>query len=282
MAVVFEELAESPRLSINRNNIVGTRRFLINWSDIQNFTSELYGGWVTVAGTSTLVKGATFPGYNWLWVSNVDIEPFGDRITGGITQTLLSLDGPNQYAKALVVAKYEPIPDSDSNGGKDNKPGDSGSQPTIPEGTTLDLSTEDGVDLVTVPGRHLKWVNAPVENLPDDQPFTIEVGTEQWTFAWQRVPSPPWTSISIKKGAVNNATFFGQDAGKVLFLGSRAKRRFQPNGNTLWDLEYRFKVRSVPWNYSYRKSTSQFEEVKREDGTKPFGSADFMSLFALG
>ena len=282
MPVAYEELEGSPRLSQNRTTQTGVRKFLVNWSDHVQFSLDLWGGWTVVGSSKILLPTARYPGLPHLWVSDVQVEPFGDKITAN-SQSLLSSDGPNSYEKALVTVKYEPIPGgSNDAGGKDSKPGDSGgTAPTAPEGTSLEFSCEDAVELITIPGRNLKW-QADNKALGDDRPVTVEYGTENWTFSWSRVPSPPWTSIRIKRGAVNNATFCGEPEGHVLFIGTRAKRMYAPNASPLWSIDFRFKTRSEKWNKSFRQSTSSWETVVRDDGSALYAGADFLSLFALG
>ncbi len=286
MAIVFEELDQSPQIRFRDGRFLATRRFKIDWADRFAFLLELYGGYRVVGGTFVFTPPATFPGVPQALVTQVEIEPFPpDRPDGSGVVSLGS--ATNAYDAALVTAIYE-IP---FDLGNDARP----DLPEVPNGTYLTYRADLGAEMTTTPGRTWRWNIGGLPALEGDRFPGRIVPTEDFTLTWYRVPRPPWSAMSDLRGKVNDATFVSHAPGTVLFMGARTRRDFQVLDSGLWRLEYQFKVREVKstanaqtlygWNRFYREQADGGEhwlEIVDESGNLPYPSGDLNQLFQFG
>src|SRR5436309_2214704 len=105
MSVGFDELENSPRITLQDGRLAARRTFLIAWDDWPDFVAELYGSHVVIGGVPTYTPPAAFPGNVALLVHDLQVEPFPpDRPLVGTLATLA--DGPTRYPLARVTADY--------------------------------------------------------------------------------------------------------------------------------------------------------------------------------
>jgi len=285
MAIVFEELAGSPVVTITPTGTVAVRTFRVAWADWQDFAHLLVGRYRTVHCAFVFVRPMEFPGMPNLVVSDLKVEPFDPENPDGSAITTITR-GTNTYpdAGAKITATYRTLFDAD------NQPREN--LPSVPDGTHLTYSAQLGAEYQTVPGRVWNWVGALGNpQLPPDVNPGVLVPTGTYRLKWHRVALPPWDTIRAMRGKVNNATFGGSPAGTVLFVGARITRQFQfSDEGGFWQIEYSFSEKTVElnsavkvgWNYQYKEkavSGEHWVEVNDDDGRAPYQEADLSSLF---
>jgi len=80
---------------------------------------------------------------------------------------------------------------------------------------------------------------------------------------------------------VNNATFQGINAGKVLFKGARSERTFTSDGKLQYNLTLMFEANPRGWNYTYRSGASPgWVAYTDRAGNDLYQAIDFTPLLA--
>lgn len=83
------------------------------------------------------------------------------------------------------------------------------------------------------------------------------------------VDSFPWDDVRPLYGSVNNAEFYGAAIGQVLFEGVSVREDRDESGDSIWWSDYRFKYRSVVWNYFWfadKSGGAGWSELKDQGG----------------
>lgn len=313
--VEFEELEGSPRIRCNEDGLSGMRRFkLVKFTDWPTFMADLVGQysmtdaggnpinfWQTGAIVTYSPAQASFPGYDNCLVSDVEVLPFQpespDNRPGGDIDSVTFSSQTNTYDEnnrgALVIAQYN----SFYNVLSTDKPGMGVSPSTGPlPGTYLIYEQDVSGEILTVPGRTFYWQGSdPQEQLSADLNPGIVIPSKTLSLIWARCIAPPWSTMDLMVGKVNQDLFLGASPGTMMFVGCQARRTpwFQPSG-TLWKLIYRFVQQSkflsdntkVGWNYLFKKTRLAGEHwvtIAATDGNDlPHGPADFYQLFQYG
>jgi hypothetical protein len=283
--VSFEEISDSPQLTISAKatQISAVRKFLIDWADYPTFITQLLGGWsITGTGAAQSYPPSVFPGWPQLLADNVNMVPFDDAVQ---SQTISNASNAhNAYTKALVTVNYKPFVLNGAGGNNNRMPG----EPDVPDGTFLDLESEAASEMLTLPGHTVFWYTSgayasnPVDS---NQNAGIEIGCEEFRLTWSRVPNPPWSIIQAAVGLLNNASFLGYGTRQVIFQGCSRKRSFQIQDKNLWTLTYKFKCRSIRWDYFYRSFPAAkvgFDKIVDASGADILGSTTFNNLFKFG
>lgn len=284
MAVPFTEWEGYPKIRYANGQLSFERKLMCPWNRSIEFFTELVGGFASIAGTFTYQPPAQFPGVPYAVVQEVSIEPWSERIMTPATGLNQST---NAYEYAVFNVRYG-MQDIQGSGGRSDLP-------AVPDGTTISYRQSYGAEYMTVPGNTFKWASddAPVS---DDINAGLLLPTIDFTLSWRNVPRPPWAKIDELAGKVNDASFLGYDAGKVLFLGMTEEAEFQIDRSPRWTLDYAFKVRSVNstvnptatygWNHFYRQEPvsggEHWQAIKNKSGDPVYASANLLSLFSFG
>lgn len=282
--IEYCELDNSPRLRYTRKGVNAVRVFHVpNWEEVQRFARLLIGSYQRVGASVTIVPPLAFPGFSQMLVSDLAIDPLMPDSPRG--DDLADLENEtNAYDQgAIVTASYTTEYDGEQSGDVDIE---------IPEGTTLVVTQDNGMETYSTPGRVWRWGTVAGNPVVDPDTFAgIQIPTGEWSLVWGRVPLPPWDVMRATRGKLNNVEFMGSPAGTVLFAGQSARRMFQFVEETeLWELTYRFREQiktrndatEVGWNYFYREQASGGEHwhtIQDVTGNPPFKSADFSELF---
>lgn len=281
--VEYCELDGSPRVLMNQGGMSATRMFLVyDWDQVYVFAKELIGSFSTVGVVTTITLPIPFPGAPQLLVNDLSIDPHMLDSPDGDGTPDLETKTNTYRGGAIVTANYTTR--SDIQGGSDG--------PEIPDGTTIVVAGDQGVEVYSTPGRVWRWGTVAGSPMVDPDTFPgIVIPTGEWLVTWSRVPLPPWDTIRAAKGKVNSATFLRAPAGCIMFAGYSVRRMFQlVDAGELWELTYRFREQikerndgtQVGWNYFYREQASggeHWHEIENLSGDPPYAETDFDTLF---
>ncbi len=272
MPVTFEELEGSPTFNFDDGKFTGTREFKVDWENWPTFIGELYGVYSLTGGTVTSTSPATFPGVPQAICTDARGGPQRGLAPTKSGEITLTNGNAVTYPHAFITATYKIPFQSDGQSRAD--------LPSVPSGTYLDYTSDHGAEYLTLPGRDWEW-DGTNDKLPADIAPGIIMPTEEFTLTWSRVTSPPWNAIRDTKGKINGSTFLNHAAGKVLFMGARARKSFQLSEQTFWTLHYAFRVRAQEWNRFYHKDNG-WTKVDDGSGNPPYASGTFSNLFQFG
>lgn len=263
MPVFYEELDGSPAITMDRRGGSARRMVKIAWDDIDPFFSELFPSPFSGYGD------ASFPGYPWLVVDTVQVEPFSPDPRG------LNEDLNYFPSGAKVTVNYKP-PERDAGlqGANHTGPGGAGGSTGGQQGQDQSFVTHKvsvGGEFITWPAQNLCWRQS-VDGLPGwrglakhkasgDTTAGIIVPAIEHTITWAQVYWPPWGAIRQCLGKINAYDFAGAPIGTLLFLGVEASHELTNAGLKAWSLEYKFTeknnnpldpLKSMGWNYFLR------------------------------
>jgi hypothetical protein len=284
MAVSFEELAGSPRITASSQGVTATRVFRVGWADWPSLAQALIGSYKVISGNLQFIPPLAFPGLSNVVLAELNVEPFDPNTPDGTTGAAVATT-TNSYSAggARITATYRTLFDNVT-GSRPNLPG-------VPQGTYLTYSAELGAEYQTIPGRVWNWVTDGNPKVPDDTNPGLLIPTGTCQLTWQRVPLPPWDLIRSVRGKVNDSDFLGSPPGTVMFLGARVSREFQfMDDSGMWRLEYMFSENvktlstgdQVGWNYFYNQTAiggEHWVQIEDESGNAPYESDDFFQLF---
>lgn len=263
MAVLFEELAGSPRQSVSLENWSGTREFVIQWSDIDEFIVELLGQTRRIQGNVQQITPAGFPGRPLAVCSSINIEPFVPNPSGAE----VTLSGvANTYTYAKITATYTLKPRAFN----------------APDGTYMTWDQSHDVEVMMTPGRNWKFDGIDEEdgpNLGEDQPYPILIAVTNHSLRWERVASPPWSAIQACRGTVNSGAFMGAIPGSLLFKGARTTTTFDVIGQVRYNLEYTFIEKTVQSTVGISISDASGSPITFNTGSSSYiTSGDYISV----
>ncbi len=298
--VVWEELEGSPEWQQTLQGQRAQRIFRVpSLEDGYKLAADLWGGILLVGAVKQRATVAQFPALpeglaeSGLLVTEVSVQPMNGDAPKLPAEGMESLedrhvdypDPPGAGAKVTVT--YESVT---SGGG--------GPQQQQDDGTVISLRTTTGAEYLTVPGRTWHWQNNTGPRLDDDIAPGILIPTEQLTFTWSRVVTPPFDTIESLRGKVNNAAWTPPVGGRshvsetVLFLGATITTDTQPDGTEISTVQYDFSAKTVHgtasgtifgWNHFYRNDlpsgTEHWVNVTDEDNNPPYQLGDFTTLF---
>lgn len=289
MPVPFEELIESPVVTIDDGQFKAVRRFKVDWDQTVEFCKELCGYWEIVGSALVSTPPAPFPGMPQAVCRKAEFTPFPpDKIVTPASSDLTT--STNQPEFALVTATYQ-IPDN-NNHRQRNK----ALKNLVPQGTFLTHLVDVGTTRIGLPGRRFRYydLGGTARPAPAEASIGIDVPTDQFTLSWERVPYllAPWEAISAARGKVNNAEFNRYPADAVLFAGCQLKYEFQYSGDVLCRLNYKFIAKTVTkrdgttasgWTHLWSPEAGDFVEVFTEGlpERKLYLPSDFRQLFTF-
>jgi len=108
-----------------------------------------------------------------------------------------------------------------------------------------------GSEMFTVKGPQWTWLSDGKKiDMDLVQPVKILQVAELTLHGRRR--SINWSTFDAYLNSVNSDTFFGAPPGTVRFDSPAAQKVVLPEGGYAWDVELKFKRRSIPWNQVWR------------------------------
>ena len=262
--ITAEELAGSGNITVSGGKYTGKRIFKIAWEDQKDFTEALQGSVSTdVDGNQVTILPQTFPNYEFLYCTNIDI-----RGQGAITK-----DGDNYpiYTFAKVTATYEQTNADPFNPIFRQNPS---------ENVKETLETTYGAEVLTFDSKKAKWYETEKKASNDVSVFKT-FSTLNHTYTRELAPSIPRSTLKSLAGRVNDAPFEGADTGTLLFLGATTRGGISAEGKKVYTITYKFKEHTeATWNEFYDIDTKAWDYlIVNSVVFRPHPLADFTDIF---
>jgi hypothetical protein len=243
MAMTYEELENSPSISMDRDGGSARRVVKVAWDDIGRAILEIFPG-----AAFGYPYTASLPGFPWLRAQKMQIDPWDGSHPTGTGQVM------NTYPNgAKITVEYAPNkwPDQEFDDGPD--------QGELKDITFLEQRITFGGEYLTWPNNGVRWADAApgagvsgsagqyAPGQEGDKNFQvfedINVGvvvpTIEHSMTWNFVRRPPWAGIRACLGKVNSAQHMNCVPETLLFNGCTAERTYSTAGSPTWKLEYR-------------------------------------------
>ncbi len=276
MSVAFKELGGSPVEQYSLEGFRARREFLIAWEDRDAFAIEVLGEATPYGGG----PAAVYPGKGSVFAVKLRYQPFDPqgpdlKAIDDLTAELNSYSG--SLAKAIV--EYRTITPQDRYDGPPNE-----------IGTHLTYRMEFDAEVLSLTPAGWTWQDQPTVALPGDQPLAKRVPVTEHRLTWHQVINPPWQTIHLLQGTVNEAEFLSCPPETLLFEGAEANKLFragfeQGPSEFAWQIAYVFRERSIKrggavygWNHHYRGSPAGWARPTG-GGQLLYDLADFNPLF---
>lgn len=223
-----EELGGSPKLKFSLKETSATRVFKEDWDQVFTFVASFFPNG----------KPVTYPGYTYLPVDTVDVEPFMDDDEIFDTTPASHKNG----AKVTVSYKTLEYKTEKEQSGKEDK-----SQPGNQKAKEyVEVSTSVSGEFITYPCASMQWhmydeeLGLNTEDVGEEMIAHRLVAIVEFTIKMHQVRQPPWEEIMACVGRVNQEKYYGNPVGTMLFLGVTASQKVGFLGNKPWELEYKF------------------------------------------
>jgi hypothetical protein len=267
----FEELSDSPQITLDRDSGgTAVRRWKGPWANASGFGASL----LPLPSDQTNPNlGSIMPGYWWLLVNNVKIEPFIDNPFPGQGEE------PAQYEYALVTASYRARQAQQNapvgQGGDGNGPGgDKGSTDGVPA-EWIEHSLSIGAEFMTLADSSVIFDGDKVPAPNVHAGLLLPIIEHQ--IKVKKVLTPPWWQIRNNIGLL---TDMGQaDEGAVLFIGAEAEWQQAANGMECWNLSYKFSEKPQSWNMFWHPKGGGFKLLNIVGDGPIYKTGSFLVLF---
>ncbi|MDO4587377.1 MAG: hypothetical protein Q4C95_08775 [Planctomycetia bacterium] len=298
MGIIIQELGGSPKEKYTQDSFTAERTFLLPWDQRENFARFFFGNRMYTCNSELGIQSIdilqnnnilllpiqnplTYPDKNSVYVSRINFEPLdADSLDiSEIIEPSSELASYKSFAKATVYynSQTTSIDRNDS--------------PNIEAGTSLTYKMLATVEMVPVVNRDLYWEDNASLPVSEDLMVTKRVPMTEHQLIWKNVVFPPWETISLLQGTVNNATFMGYSAETILFEGAEAYKIYNStlqNGaaNYTWQIRYIFREKCIRhnnvtygWNHFYRISSPSGWFRLSEGVNKLYKTANHELLF---
>lgn len=242
--ISYEEIAP-PTFAVGRDSITATRTLKIAWADIDNFLMEHFPPAVVSSGGNINQKTLRFPGKPYLYIFNVDVQPFDEEFPGTVDANGVAI------CPSGAVAKLEyKTSDIQEGGGSENPDGNPDAE------VVYSTAIQIGGEYLQLPAHALKWEPLPGEqdddaknNQTEDLNAAKLIPAIEYVVTLHRVPELPLNAIINKIGRINEfyENNFRAEPETLLFLGCNATRNVTVSGAEAWEIEMRFSCRRVIW-----------------------------------
>lgn len=283
MPVSAYDVAGSPTGGQDSSGRFARRTVIVAWSDLDAYCQELMPATSGIVQQPAASFSASEPN---LRVASYTWAPFwgdSDRITNpGSCGTAAP-----SYDKAKFTIEYR-YPTSPQTTGAATTRGD-----PVP---FLEHRISGGGQLLTMTQDSTatsRWQWEYGQDVPEEAPINIMLGTNQHSVFWPRVVTPNWTNIEKFRGTVNSAPFklrnYTYPAETLLYLGYEAAETIMSNGTVAYNIRLNFDSKTVQiddgsfggHNHFWDKSVNEWiKVVKSDDSSKsPYKTNNFYNLF---
>lgn len=262
MAVAFDELYGSPKLTGTATEVTGTREGCIAWGDQDTYYTELFPP--PVNGVPQLP--AAWPGRPRLYANKVTFSPVFDE------DVPVSNGPPLAYKLCKATVEYATLPYEQA---------DSEADQIITRRVTV------GGQMLTLGAMGFKWGDDGTKILTSDAYVPKFVGEISHEITIHRALAVPYAYIRGLVGKVNHAAWNGAAKETVLFMGVDIQQVYYSDGSAPYQITYKFQERNIDgdprvgWNHSFDPSYDQgkWRPVLCQNGQKPYLPGNFNLLW---
>ncbi len=245
--------------------------YLVEWLYADAFVDSVLGGVSRIGNFTQYTPRHACPENPTLYATNAEINYLGETdVTGGTTP---------KFTQTIVMVTYSVLTwdefnTQDPNGTMSFPNEAAPNQPILQTVQEIDAASE----FITMPGTAFVFTS---DNKSTDSPIGVWVGNSTLSLTKKNVPYLPQALIHAKMNKVNDATFLGQPAEQVLFLGAKTHRESLADGTRTQEVALTFKWREKKWNYAPRPDTGVWERIQTSVGGSPYETADLLPLLRL-
>jgi len=118
-----------------------------------------------------------------------------------------------------------------------------------------------GSEMFSVRGKGWVWAtgNKPIDN---DRVQPVKVIQTAELILYGTRTSMDLSTYDAYNDCINADVFLGAAAGTVRFDSPSAQARIQGDGSVVWDVELKFKRRSIHWNKYWNEDTNAWDDIK--------------------
>ena len=252
------------------------REIICAWSEWENMLRFLTGDTLAYGTTGK----AKFPGISFLRVSRIRIKPIHNdqrvQVLSNINEDLAAYDSYAQFS-----LDYAPLPTYE-------RPI---SEITIEPETFLTYHMDYGAEYQQLTGTTLEWEDDASLPVREEAMSTVRISIVEHHLTLHRVVDPPWDTIALQAGCVNDGLFLDAPAETVIFDGCRTGRDFT-NIDLLGEaeighrLEYVFREKRIKvfgdgntygWNHLWRDGG--WHRLLNSNNQPQHSTAHFGNLF---
>jgi hypothetical protein len=246
ITVPFAELQDSPVESLGENGFEATRTLVCAWTDRLLLAVQLSGDSAYSGGSVTYYSAAKYPKNPSATVQNIDIQPFGGRLTAEGGDLTLA-----RYEAAQLTVRYSLPPDF---GGM---PGD--------DEVFVTESLEPNAEFLTLSPFWYFW-SSDGSTLTDEEAPAKQLRSVDWIYERAKMPYIPQATFDLvgycnKEAVISNSLGVTFAAETLLYKPPSLRRDRTFSGVGKWSIRYAFSYRPQGWNKFWRGSTSAFDEI---------------------
>ena len=287
-AYSVEEI-KPPEWSYTREEITCRRVFKLPWERHPDFVKNVLGTAVGAVGSILPDKLSSYANVEAVSASVTDFMKDDPRSMSGTANSTaeMTIDGDCE-----VVVNYSTTDRTDDTSDEETigdgayiNPHNPGGDPIL-----LEYEADESVEVMAIPGRHIKNQGGQVIGGPDDYTGIAVLNTSHRITIFSVKDLPP--ARNQLRGQVNVAAFLIPVVGVTIpaecgmFLGSTLQRRytardFNSNSEPAWNITYTivertFRNGAVTWNHVFAKGRFQRGFI---EGVSIYPKGDFSGLF---
>ncbi len=135
---------------------------------------------------------------------------------------------------------------------------------------------QSSAEMLTVPGKYAFFAGTDHTSLI---PYGYRIALVDLVITLHRIPYLPTSQALNYAGMINDATFLGVDAYKLMFNGMESVQTRLTDGTMTTDATFKFQARSIRWDYGYDGQAGAFAQVvKTSGGSDPFIESTDLSI----
>lgn len=291
MPVTATDISGSPTGGYDNRGLYARRIVRVDWDDIDAFAAELMPASISYGGGIIQYPGGSFStGNPNLRVSSFTWKPEHGPQSQITNPGSCGTGAAPTYEYALFEIEYR-YPQSPQDNSAATTRGD-----PVP---FLEHRVTSGGQLITLEQDSSAtnlWVWESGQNVPDDVPINVFIGTTQHSVTWPRVPAPNWPNLEQFKGTVNDAAFslrgYSYPEESLLYLNYDMTEIVMTNGSVAYNLTLHFEGKLVRLtddtygghNHFWNKEENNWERIHKFAATTkgPYRTNNFNNLFISG
>lgn len=265
----YKEAKGYPQFRYSADGQVYTRKFHGPWDDRFDFVND------------QISRGfMTFP------VIDAQIDPYNNTCAEVEVDFNTMIANGNSYKLAEITIQFGYTQQSARSGrGRTPTGATRPNSVTKSDQTILTYSATGSHQLVTIPGRGLKWQSG--SQAPADFGDTVRTGLVSHEFSWLGIDIDQINLVEDLSGKCNDAELTLPITGRVIDIGCLMMEDFSitltvdaGSVNTLkWESKMKMIERDISWQYFYNTASGDWERLEFSDSEPVIELAPFEGIF---